>query len=550
MFWGIFACDDPYQNDTFQAYDLFPTGTYLDSRSDEFSEWIEILKFADLYNAINQASKVYTCFVPNNDAVKEFFDKKGVSSIEELGKDYARSLVQYHIIEGEVGQKEFLLGGKLTKPTVSDDYLSVSFDDAQGGGINSVYVNNEAKVLELANETTNGFVYTIDQVLTPLVETLYDRLDENVNYSIFKEAIELTGWDKTLSTSYDTLYSEEGNITVIKRNYTLLVVNDEVFAQNSVNNVNDLILTLGASDDFTNNENALYQYISYHILSQTQYIEDLFPFSEPDSTIIWDTFAPKQVISTNHVNGENFINYSERLGVGYQVIDGKTNILAKNGIIHEVDGLMPVWSPDPMTVIWDVCNYSDVASVVNAYGAENGLGECFQVFQTSEHQISFLESEITSYVWEANSSSSSWPRLGYLLTKAYSGETTNTYGAYLNDMLIVNLGYMGWVEMSTPVILKGRYKVELYYACAGSLRDFINGGSKCKFSFDEKVSEVYVYDGAKASVGIYSLTLFDEIEFDETEAHNFKVVLMDSRATTNSVYRLQLDYVKFIPIFE
>ena len=117
-------------------------------------------------------------------------------------------------------------------------------------------------------------------------------------------------------------------------------------------------------------------------------------------------------------------------------------------------------------------------------------------------------------------------------------------------MLIINLGYLGSVKMKTPVLLKGKYKVELYYACAGSLSGFINGGSKCQFSFDNNANEVYVYDGAKASVGIYNLTMFNEIEFDQTTQHDFKVLLLDSRATTDGVYRLQLDYVKFIPIFE
>jgi uncharacterized surface protein with fasciclin (FAS1) repeats len=546
----LFACDDPYEDETFQAYDLYPTGTYLDSRQDEFSGWIEILHFADLYNAVNQASKTYTCFVPDNDAVDAFLKEKGVSSVQELGKEYVRNLVHYHIIEGEVEQKEFLLGGRLTKPTISEDYLSVSFDEAEGGGVNSVFINDEARVEELAKETTNGLVYVLNDVLTPLVETIYDRLGENENYSIFKDAVDLTGWSKKLNTPYDTTYFEGGAMSVIKRNFTLFVVNNDIFSSNSIKSVEELINTLGASADYTSEDNALNEYVAYHLLSQTKYEEDLFPFSEEDSTLIWDTQTPKQVFSTNHVNGENYINYSYSAEDGIQVIEDKTDIPAKNGILHEIDGLMPVWSPAPMTVIWDICDYSDVASVVNAYGAENELGDCFQVFQSSEHQISLMNTDITSYAWEANSTSSTWTQLGYLLTKANSGSTDNTYGANLNDMLVINLGYMGWVSMPSPVILKGRYKVELYYACAGSLSDFINGGSKCRFSLDDESSEVYVYDGAKASVGIYSLTMFDEIEFDETVDHNFKIVLMDSRATSHSSYRLQLDYVKFIPITE
>ncbi|MGV8090743.1 MAG: DUF5108 domain-containing protein [Mangrovibacterium sp.] len=283
----------------------------------------------------------------------------------------------------------------------------------------------------------------------------------------------------------------------------------------------------------------------------SQYAEDLFPFEGgADSTIIWSTQAEQQVFSTHSIGGSYYINYNKSAGTGISLVEGQTDIKAKNGIIHQINNYMPVWSPDPVTVTWDLCEYDDVASVINAYGAENDLGDCYQQYQSSEYKISLMGDEITSYTWKAYSSSSTsdWPQLAYMLTKANSGSTVNTYGAYKNDMLIVNLGYMGNVSMESPSILKGKYQVVLYYACAGSLSDFINGGSKCQFSLDDQSSEVYVYDGAKASVGIYSLTLFNEIEFDDTGSKTLKLVLMDARATNHSSYRLQLDYVKFIPV--
>ncbi len=548
----LFSCDDPYEDDTYQAYDEYPSATYLDTRPEDFSIWVEILHYADLYNAVNQASETYTLFVPDNAAVEKFYESKGISSIEELDKDYVRELVQYHTINAEVTQKSFLEGGKLTTPTVSGDYLSVSFGDGDsGGGLNSIYINNEALVTEMANETTNGLVYVLDAVLTPLVETLYDRLEENNNYSIFRQAVEMSGWEKRLDAPYDTVYSDLGAVSYLKKNFTLLVVPDNVYANDGISDINSLVTKLGASSDYTSEDNALYKYVGYHMISQTQYVEDLFPFDDKsDSTIIWSTQTANQVLSTNSVAGGHYINYTESEGTGIQLVDGGTDIAAKNGIIQEVDGYMPVVSPDPMTVVWDLCEYDDVASVVNTYGAENDLGDCYQQYQSTEYQVSLMGDEITSYTWEANSSSSTgtWDRLGYLLTKANSGATVNTYGAYKNDMLIVNLGYLGWVSMNSPVILKGKYTVELYYACAGSLSDFINGGSKCQFTLDGKSSEVYIYDGAKASVGIYSMTIFDEIEFDSTSEKTMKVLLMDSRATSHSSYRLQLDYVKFIPV--
>ena len=72
------ACNDPYEGDTFSVYDIQPAATYLSSRSGEFSEWISIMKYADLYNAVNQATQYFTLFVPTNEAVKAFYTKKGI----------------------------------------------------------------------------------------------------------------------------------------------------------------------------------------------------------------------------------------------------------------------------------------------------------------------------------------------------------------------------------------------------------------------------------------------------------------------------------------
>ncbi|RKD90958.1 DUF5108 domain-containing protein [Mangrovibacterium diazotrophicum] len=548
----LFSCQDPYENDNFVVYDLYPAATYLESRQDEFSEWIEILNYADMYNAVNQASKTFTLFVPNNEAVEAFLEARGVSAVTDLTKEYAKALVKYHVIEGEISQKEFLLGGKLTMPTLSGDYLSVSFDDSETseGGINSVYLNDEALVDEFANEVTNGYVYALKGVLTPLVETIYDRLVENDDYSIFKDAVEATGWDETLNTVYDTIQNEYGGSSVVKRNYTAFVVSNTTFAADGVSSLSDLVSKVGASNDYENSENALYQYVAYHLLSSTKYIEDLYTFSGDDSTAVWSTLADKQVLSTSDIDGSYYVNYDDETSTGISFVTDMTDIPAKNGLLQEVNDYMPVFSPKPVTIIWDVCDYDDVASYVNAYGASNSLGDIFQIIQANEYKVTFDPDAVTSYEWNAFSSASSgsYPACGYLITKSNDGGVTNTYGAYKNDMLFVNLGYSGNITMQTPVVLKGRYKVELFYASAGSLSEFVSGGSLCKFSLDDTSNEVYVYDGASASVGIYGLTLFSEIEFEASDNHQLKIVLLDPRATTSSAYRLQLDYIKFTPI--
>ena len=125
IYWMLFiilcaACNDPYDGDTYVVFDMQPAGTYLSNRSDDFSEWIHIMKYADLYNAVNQATQSFTLFVPNNADVKEFFatyvtdkdvrraieDRKfqllgtdistyTMADLKELGLDSMQSVVDY-----------------------------------------------------------------------------------------------------------------------------------------------------------------------------------------------------------------------------------------------------------------------------------------------------------------------------------------------------------------------------------------------------------------------------------------------------------------------
>ena len=243
----IVACTDPYMDSTYQVYDINPASTYLDSRAGEFSEWIEILKYADLYNGINQASESFTVFVPVNDAVKRFYDRKEVNSIYDLGREYARNLAAYHIIPDSISLEDFIAGGRLANRTLSDDYLNVTFDEtSEEGGFNSVYINNEARVNELAIPVSNGSIYVLNVVLSPLVESVNEKIEEFDDFLLFNAVLDYTGLADTLDIIYEEHRQADGVIRRQKRDFTVLAVSDQVFAQNGISSIEDLIDTLGA----------------------------------------------------------------------------------------------------------------------------------------------------------------------------------------------------------------------------------------------------------------------------------------------------------------
>ena len=132
---AVYSCDDPYKDETFAVYDMQPISSYLSTRPDDFSEWIKVMKYADMYNAVNQATAKLTLFAPTNQAMEAFYQEKKVSSVEELGKVYVRQLVQYHLVNDTITLEEFSKGGELEDKTLSNDILEVTFnaDDSSEG---------------------------------------------------------------------------------------------------------------------------------------------------------------------------------------------------------------------------------------------------------------------------------------------------------------------------------------------------------------------------------------------------------------------------------
>lgn len=559
------ACNDPYEDSTYQVYDMNPISSYLETRSDEFSEWITVLKYADLFNAVNQASSYFTVLVPTNEAVRSFYLKKNVSSIQELGKDYARSLAEYHIVNDSINLNTFVQGGKLEAKTLSDDYLSVSFDESsETGGFNSIYVNKEAHVKELAIQVSNGYVYVLNDVMSPLVENLYERISENSDkYSIFIEALNQTSWKDSLSIIYDEIRQEDNTVIQQKRNYTLLAVSDDTYRSEGVTSVADLAVKTGAvGTDYKDETNELFRYVAYHVIGGSYSVFDFNNFSGGTTTKLWTTKADAVLEASLQSGNKLYFNYEGEIdgqSVKAMFVEDGSDVQAKNGILHEIDSWLPLWESEiPVLVEWDFADYEEVAAWVNG-----GYGDPDQKYQTvdeGEHQSDV--SSLACYTIDAKSSATStdgsnggYYPVGYATPKTGSAWTN----CKNKDHIYLNLGYNGSIIMKTPILIAGKYKVILKVTYATSMnfmRTKTSGsnGGKIRFTFDgdsETTTEIPIYASITANtLGLYDTVIYDEIEFSKTGTHSMKMVIADPAATSNSKFRIQLDYMTFEPIIE
>lgn len=574
----IVACDDPNEGELFvtppESEAEMSITDVLESKPETYSLWIDFLKYANFYNAVKNTDAA-TLFCPDNEAVSAFLQEHGVSSIEELDKEYAKNVVRIHIINSENVNDSTLsqnakAGTNLSNITLFNSYLAMSYgytitdvDDAERSDIvyNSeyMYINNQAQVKKNSVVCNNGTFYTLGDVIRPLTENILEKMEMEGEYQIFCQAIRSDAKSLAIATAKsDTTLDKNGSIVVTTHRYTCFAVPDNVFNASGIHDVQGLKQWLASNTEYSNPDESLSNYLLYHFLTREYTTGEIFNFTEDGETLIYDTHLTGQAITANLDNNQKIVNKTIRIL--------RSDIEAANGQINKVDGIMPVYHPSPVTVRWDFLNSADIISAVNYYGAANGYGNLFSSPMTSgEIKVDLSEDYrdgnngvINSFTYEANETKASYGnyrKVGFY-KEAYTSATNTTtpkHNAYMNNYLCLNLGYAGWIQFTTPVIIAGKYKVVLHYIKDITMSALYASGTMTRFDLDDNPDNkriVYLYKN-EPRTPLYDnieLTLYNSITFEGSTSHTFKVTMMDINAKTANYYRQMLDYVEFIPI--
>jgi uncharacterized surface protein with fasciclin (FAS1) repeats len=552
---ALTACDsdvfdinaDPAKDKQYSNLLNSPISTYLDGEED-FTEYVKVLRYSDMFNALNQSSAgtSFTAFAPNNEAMRAFYQSRGVDILPQISKDYARSFVLFHTVNDSILPEQFINKTNITN--LNEDDISIKIDSTNSG---QALLNDEGQVVKMGISAYNGKIYVLSRAMTPLVETVYDRLVNAGNSKIMLEAITATGWQKELSTIKDTVVAIVDGIstsTVNKRYFTVLGVSDATFAKAGINSLSDLKTKLKALDHEGLSEDSLLRaYVGYHILTNSYKADDLGAVNGSSLTRIWGTKANNQVLT---VTTDTLKTGTDRytlnaLGTSAKFVDAHSDVLAKNGYVHELSSWLPIWQPEQAEVIWDFADYAEVKNLVPTDDYQPKEPTATE----ERHRIATAPC-FTYEMGEAGSGNNNYSDIDYVTCKA------NLKNANNHDRVVFNVGYAGSVSMKTPTLVRGKYRVELsivYLTSNNFMRQQTAGnGGLLKLSFDDK-DDYTTYASPYTKVtsalpGVYTSTIYDEIEFPETAAHDFKFVVLDPAASTNSGFSLQFDCIKFIPI--
>ena len=547
------ACDkdvidinsDPFKDQTYTNELNSPISSFL-TEQEGFSEYVSALRYANMFDALNQSSSgvSFTAFVPNDDAMNEFYKRRGVSKLSDLTADYMRQFILYHTVKDSILPDAFVL--KKTVQNLNSDVIKIEIDSTHAG---QATLNGEGRIIEMGLSAFNGKVYVLSSAMTPLVETVYDRVADSGTSTIMTAALKATGWDKKLSTVVDTTYNQDRQRIITHYYYTLLNVSDATFSKAGITSFEQLKSKLKAADEQGLSEDSLLrEYVSYHVLGNQYTTDELGAMNGSDVTRIWSTSAMNQVFTVTYdsLATDEAAKYELNASAeAARFVPASSNVLSKNGYVHELDGWLPVWEPEQTAVLWDLADYTEVKNLVGTEGYQPAEPT------SSEQRTRIANASCYEYeMGEAGSSNHSYSDIDYVTCKSNLKEANNY------DRVVFNVGYMGKVSMHTPTIVRGKYRVELtliYMTGHSFMRTMSDGnGGMLKMSFDDNADQtIFTAPYTKVSSalpGVYTSTLYEEVEFSETASHQFSFIVLDPAASSNKNFSLQFDCIRFIPI--
>jgi len=425
--------------------------------NEEYSMFLEMLDLTNYASYMNTYG-TFTVFIPTNEAVNKYLKDLGFTSLNQVPIEDLKKVVKLHIIDTKYTTASFT-DGKLFNPTLLGQFIITGNTVVNGESFRTI--NKEAKILTSNLQLGNAVVHITDKVLSVANKTLAQTIEENPELSLFTEVLKATGWFEKLNQPLTFDANKVGSFL------TVLVQSDEVYNKTKwINPKTKVELTLNTLEnlktryshlgDPTNAADSLNLYVQYHVIPKLNYLADFA------ITPVFETKAPSEVISSKLIDGEIFLNRDVFNGVlepGYAVIRPVSDLTCSNGVLHAVDTNFTIIKRFPLPVYFDLCDQPEFAANVANYrkvgGVKFGLGP----------------GKFKDVTW--------WVGSGTTFTLDWAPSSTAVNGDDLRPFRFRLGTGINNLEFTTPVIIKGRYKIWVSYRQTDranmNVRVFFNG---------------------------------------------------------------------------
>ncbi|MDR6561072.1 MULTISPECIES: fasciclin domain-containing protein [unclassified Arcicella] len=495
--------------------------SYLLKYPEKYSDFAKVIDKSG-YNGFLDAYGAYTMFAPTNTAVKAYLTQIGKTT-DQLTKEEAQAIVKIHVIRDTLTTNSFK-DGKLPLVTMYGQYLLSGVTNGTEGS--SYTLNRQANIVESNIKTGNGMLHILDAVLKPATKTIAQFVGDNPDYSIFTQALKETGY-------YDSLNVINENID--KRFMTLVAESNTVLAKAGFTDYTKLKARYSKTGNPKLKTDSLNIYVAYHILDGAKYLGDIITATShitkvsTEPTVVSSKLEGQTVL----LNDDIFNGIRE---VGVELSRTLSDNTATNGVVHSSLGDYNVKLRLPIRIDWDVCDFPEIKKLSAYYGKK-----------TYAFPVGTVLKDIT------------WANASFPPTYVYAGSEN----AAKRDYLQVPMGVPSrnlWLEMKTPIIPKGKYKVWMCYrrqrtsnsftiTCTGAIdgetltRPFLFIDQVPSLSAGELESlgwKIFMSPGTDINA---AARLLGTIDIKTTDRHTFRLQAINGTHSPNNI-----DMIQFIPI--
>lgn len=329
---------------------------YMVADTTDYSSFLAILQKAGLdktLSAYNPEGTNYTLFLPNNEAVNNFLKTNSqYHTLKDILNDqiFVDGLARIHVLNMAVTTYDFPFG-TFSEPTLSGDYLNVNF--ILGKDTTYYNINNQAKVTKANIELSNGYIQEIGNMLQPITTNSYAWLKSHPGYSIFLSAIDATGMDKIINV--DMKLKDQP-----LKPFTMLIEPDSIYKKRQINSLSDLENQISPErTDYTTSTNPLNQFVGYHILTESKFLDDLAGVSTnyntfADIPLTINGIGLDIVINKGKEIFDTIISGSDTTIIDYVGINyDASNVITQSGAIHFIDQILKPQIPSRAIVTFE-----------------------------------------------------------------------------------------------------------------------------------------------------------------------------------------------------
>lgn len=383
------SCNDDPLGDSFYTFTGQTVGQYIEDNSDQFSEFESLLDTTGMLSLL-KAYGAYTCFLPDNAAMYNYYAQNDKASLSDFSIDELKNIALNNLVDDTELTSELFMDGASGYYTMSGRELTFTINSDSSGIVYSIFTNSSIVSRDI--DLHNGIIHTVDEVLNPSDSTVISLIDNDENFTLFAKALDLTSLSKSLIETEDYSYEAplsidgvtdgdadwNGIVRIPQRRlkgFTILMESDETYANNGITSIEEL--QAYAKDiydavypedadvtDVTDSKNSLNRFMAYHIINKR--ISQRFFIDRYDNTSInnaannkshsvktadeaynmyeyIETLCPNTLIAV-HVdrvsNESNLINKVENTGELIRFVDDNVDNIALNGYLHEIDGIL------------------------------------------------------------------------------------------------------------------------------------------------------------------------------------------------------------------